>query len=87
MLSGEKIKIADDLRNLPEFDWDDPKNQKWAQEEEQRFKDVYGRISHEEIFQLADLRKKIHTNNPSLSSKEAAKLALKQFKNNKAKTS
>ena len=73
--NGEMIEIPDDVKNLPEFDWDNPKNQEWlAKEEEQNIR-RYGKLTTEQMNQIYKIKCHLLENNPSLDPKKAFDLA------------
>lgn len=45
--------MAEDLKNLPEIDYNDPDVQKWWKEEEKEFKKKYPNLTHEEAMKIA----------------------------------
>ncbi len=83
MLNGEIIKMAPDLKDLPEFNCDDPASQAWTEASEQRFKDKYGKITHEEMCRLIEIQKHLRQENPDLTPKIAANLAWDRFQQQK----
>src|SRR3989338_10336335 len=47
--NGEIIEILQDIKNLQEFDWDDPKNQEWIRELDEKNIKRYGKLSVEQM--------------------------------------
>lgn len=46
--NGEMIEIPADIKNLPEFDWDDPNTQAWVKKEEEQNIKKYGKLTTEQ---------------------------------------
>lgn len=47
-IDGQVIRVADDLKGLPEFDYDDPENKKWIEEEDAAFRRRHPHLTYEE---------------------------------------
>ncbi|OGQ33473.1 MAG: hypothetical protein A3F16_08745 [Deltaproteobacteria bacterium RIFCSPHIGHO2_12_FULL_43_9] len=60
--------MAEDLRDLPEIDYNDPDVKKWWKEEEGEFRRRHPNLTHEEAMKIAEenlkkIRKKLNLNN------------------------
>ena len=53
-LNGELIEIADDLLDLPEFDYDNPEMKAWMDEEDAEFRRKFPNLTHEEAGKKID---------------------------------
>ena len=51
---GRTIEMAPDLKNLPEFDWDDPQQRKWAEEQLEKWKKKNPKLTQEEVDRRID---------------------------------
>ena len=74
-VNGKIYKMPADLKNLPEFDWDDPENQKMVQREEEERIKKYGRLTCEQLDQICLVKEEILKDNPKLQRKKAFDLA------------
>lgn len=52
----EIFPLPPDFEQLKEFDWEDPDGKKYMNLEEEHFVAKFGHLTHEELFQLVDLR-------------------------------
>src|SRR3989338_174891 len=73
--NGEIIEIPDDIKSLPEFDWDDPKTQEWVNEEEKQHIKKYGKLTTEQMTQIYKTKCQFLNDDPSLDPKKAFDLA------------
>lgn len=55
---GRVVKMAPDLKDLPEFDWDDPKQRKWAEDLLEKWRKKEPNLTSEELDRRADARLK-----------------------------
>ena len=53
IIEGEKYEMAEDLKDLPEIDYNDPDVKKWLEEEEKEFKKKHPNLTHEEAMKIA----------------------------------
>jgi len=70
--------MAPDLWEMEEFDWDDPKNQKMIQEEEETRIKKYGKLNSKQMDQIYEIKDTLLKENPTLSRKKAFDLALER---------
>lgn len=68
IIDGKKYEMAEDLRDLPEIDYNDPDVKKWWKEEEGEFRRRHPNLTHEEAMKIAEenlkkIRKKLNLNN------------------------
>ncbi len=51
---GRVVKMAPDLKDLPEFDWDDPNQKKWAEEQLEKWRKKHPTLTQEEMDRKID---------------------------------
>ena len=51
---GRIVKMAPDLKDLPEFDWDDPEQKKWAEEQLEKWRKKEPNLTSEELDRRVD---------------------------------
>ena len=51
---GRTVKMAPDLKDLPEFDWDDPKQKKWAEDQMEKWQKKHPNLTREELDRRID---------------------------------
>lgn len=73
--NGEIIEMPDDIKNLPEFDCDDPDTQVWVRKEEEQNIKKYGKLTTEQMNQIYKIKCQLLNDNPSLDPKKAFDLA------------
>jgi hypothetical protein len=72
---GEKVTLPPDIKNLQEFDWDDPKNKKWIKEQDKKTVERYGRLSTEQMESIYKAKLRLLSQSPALDEKRAFDLA------------
>lgn len=75
---GKITAWAPDLWEMEEFDWDDPENQKWLKEEEEKRIKKYGRLTSEQYDKIIDLKEALLKEEPTLPGEKAFDLAWKK---------
>lgn len=78
-VNGKTYQMPDDLKGLPEFDWDDPINKKWAQIEQERFIKKYGRLTSEQFESMYHRRLELEKQHPGKSVEELNMMALAEI--------
>lgn len=51
---GRVVQMAPDLKDLPEFDWDDPDQKKWAEEQLEKWRKKEPNLTSEELDRRVD---------------------------------
>ncbi|OGP06142.1 MAG: hypothetical protein A2Z91_06155 [Deltaproteobacteria bacterium GWA2_38_16] len=73
-----------DLENLPEFDWDNPKNKQWIEEEKEKSRKYYEKHfngwSEKDLHDFVNYKLKLSKNKPELHWQKIHQIALKIFK-------
>jgi hypothetical protein len=46
---GRTVKMAPDLKDLPEFDWDDPQQKKWAEDQMEKWQKRHPNLTQAEL--------------------------------------
>ena len=63
--------MAPDLWEMEEFDWDDPENQKWLKEEEEKRIKKYGKLTSKQYDKIIDIKEALLREEPTLPGKKA----------------
>jgi hypothetical protein len=74
-VDGKIYKMPPDLNNLPEFDWDDPENQKMIQKEEAVRIKKYGKLTCKQMDQICKVKEALLKEKPALPRKKAFDLS------------
>lgn len=75
IFEGKITAMAPDLWDLEEFDWDDPENQKWLKEEEEKRIRKYGKLTCEQYDKIIEVKDSLLKEHPSMERKKAFNLA------------
>lgn len=78
ILEGKITAMAPDLWDLEEFDWDDPENQKWLKEEEEKRIRKYGKLTCEQYDKIIEVKDSLLKEHPIIERKKAFDLAWKK---------
>lgn len=79
-VNGEIIKMAEDLKDLPEIDYDDPEVKEWMAEEQARSIRLYGRMTSEEVEYMYARRLELQKVLPDKSVVELNQMALAEIR-------
>lgn len=75
IFEGKIGAMAPDLWDLEEFDWDDPENQKWLKEEEEKRIRKYGKLTCEQYDKIIEVKDSLLKEKPTMERKKAFDLA------------
>lgn len=74
-VDGKAFKMPPDLKDLPEFDWDDPENQKMMKAEEEARIKKYGKLTCKQMDRICEAKETLLNEDLTLSRKKAFDLA------------
>ena len=80
VIDGKLITMEEDLVDLPEADYDDPEIQAMIQEDLDRWEKKFGRLTSEQVEELAQTREKILSSFPDLTAQEATDRAWQEIR-------
>ncbi|MEK7790056.1 MAG: hypothetical protein AAB309_00335 [Deltaproteobacteria bacterium] len=85
-VGGKAYKMPSDLKDLPEFDWNDPENQKMLKAEEEAQIKKYGKLTCKQMDQICETKAILLKEDSALPRKKAFDLAWEKVTGKKLPT-